>query len=93
VSAEGGGGHAQGGGEGGEADGVAAVAGEEGLGDGEDVFALPAIPFGGEAKLAIEGVGLGAEGAWVGLHGRYVSYDDIKRQGKKSWGVAELSRE
>jgi hypothetical protein len=49
------------------------------------VFALLAIPFVGEALLAIELIRLGAEDAWVDvLHGRHVSSNDENCQGKKS---------
>ena len=76
VSSERGRGHPQGRGHGAEADGVAAVARQERLCGVEDVFALLAITFGGEALLAIEFIGLGAEDAGVCLHAADVSQGD-----------------
>jgi hypothetical protein len=52
------------------------VAGEQRLGDGEDVFAPLAVTLGQEALLAIECVGLGAEDAGVDVHGAHVSLGD-----------------
>ena len=77
VAAQRGGGDAQGGGEVGKGDGMAAVAGHERPADGEDAFVPLPLPFGAEVGAAFEGVGLGAEDAGVDVHGAHVRYYDV----------------